>query len=552
MMRRQVWRAFVLSAITLSATVVPFSLSGALKYTSANENAHTIVLSLPGPFNGCTILDAGATASSDSILDLIRPSAFLTLPNGSLTGEGGAIASAELTSLQPETVRYTIAPKETWSDGSPFNGSSLVAWWQKAKSLASVQSDGYRDIQSLTVSHAGLTVTAVFATPYADWNTLFRDVEAAGAPSGCAISNLVKRPSLGAYTVTSASANQIVLSMNPTWPVDANRYGHVIITDSTALPTSTKDAYASYGVNFTSAQIEELSSHSNLLSHIGSSSVIEELTFAPIRAQTTSRVVREALSWSIPRQNLIDVLYGAVTYEPSVAASAIYSQGQNQYPGSSGTNPVGQATTTTVAGTPSNGLADCVTCALAVLKLAGYATHGTELIGTNGVELRIRLAVGPSALDRRAAKLIVNDWAAIGIATSVVKESSEIAASHAASNGSVAVALFARPTTTTPAYTARSWSGLPYPDAFPSGDYSAQVNTLFTQASAIFNPVTASSTWLQLDQYIMSHYWVRPLFTEPMLMTWTSTLVTVGVSFTVQGFVDAMPTWSISTTTTPS
>ena len=61
--------------------------------------------------------------------------------------------------------------------------------------------------------------------------------------------------------------------------------------------------------------------------------------------------MRQALSWSIERQALIDKEFGAVTFSPSVAASAIYSQGQSQYPGGGGTNPVGQATTTTTTPT---------------------------------------------------------------------------------------------------------------------------------------------------------------------------------------------------------
>ena len=74
------------------------------------------------------------------------------------------------------------------------------------------------------------------------------------------------------------------------------------------------------------------------MSKIASSSNIEELTFSP-RRDHRSLAVREALSWSIKRQALIDQLFGAVTFSPSVAASAIFSQGQSNYPGPTGTEP---------------------------------------------------------------------------------------------------------------------------------------------------------------------------------------------------------------------
>ena len=80
-----------------------------------------------------------------------------------------------------------------WSNGTAFTGDDLVSWWLKARSLASVPHDGYRDIKSLVVSKNGLTVTAVFATPYADWDLLFRDMDAPGTTTSCALSNLAHR-----------------------------------------------------------------------------------------------------------------------------------------------------------------------------------------------------------------------------------------------------------------------------------------------------------------------------------------------------------------------
>ena len=138
--------------------------SGASPAKTSSLNARTIDVSLPGPFNGCTFLDPGVTPTTDAINDLIVPSAFLTSSAGNPYGENGPIASAELTSLTPETVIYTIAPKQKWSDGTPFDGADLVGWWQRARAQRSVLSDGYRDIQTLTVSKDGLDVTGVFAT----------------------------------------------------------------------------------------------------------------------------------------------------------------------------------------------------------------------------------------------------------------------------------------------------------------------------------------------------------------------------------------------------
>lgn len=542
----------VLSLLCLSVVALPVALTGAAAVTSANENAHTLSLSLPGPFNGCSYLDLGATPTTDAILDLVRPSAFVTSPNDTLAGEGAPIASAELTSLQPETVRYTIAPAQTWSDGVPFTGSDLVGWWQRARSLSSVTSDGYRAIKTLTVAPGGLVVTAVFATPYADWNLLFRDVEAIGTPQGCAIDNLLTRPSLGPYRVTSASANRVVLVMNPSWPLDTNRFGRIVITDATALPKSSSSVYASYSLAVTRGQVELLSTHPTLLSHILSSSNVEEVTFAPSRPFSQRVVVRQALSWSIDRQLLIDRLFGAVTFSPSVAASVVYSQGQSQYPGTTGAGPGGQTTSTTVSVSPSNGLSDCVACALDILQKSGFLRTPAGWLSGAGQLLSVRLGVGPSALDHSVAKLITSDWKKLGVSAVTIDESSDATAARAAATDLVDAAVFSRPTSTAPSFAARSWEGPAYPNTYPSGMRTAALTKIFTQATAIFNPVTASATWLRFDQIIMRNYWARPLFTPPSLVVWSSSLVTVLNSFSVEGFVDQLPTWAISPPASPS
>ena len=544
-----------LAGLTLAVILIPVALASAAPKTTTNDNNKVLKISVPGPFNGCTFLDAGTTPSSDGILDLVRPSAFLTSSGGNLVGEGGPIAAAELTSLKPETVVYTIAPNQRWSNGQLFDASDLVAWWAYAQSLSSVKSDGYRAISSLNVTNGGLSVTAIFATPYAEWNLLFRDVEAPGAPVGCAISNLVKRPSLGPYVVTSASPTTVILTMNKKWPLEPNRFGHVIVSTSDLIPASKSVHFASYSLIVDRAQEQALSAHPGQLSHIGTSSNIEELTFAPGLPLTSALGIRQALSWSLSRQSMINTLWGAVTFSPSVAQSAIFSQGQSAYPGTSGTGPTGQAATTTTTapvagGTP--GLADCLPCALSALKAAGYRHVAKGLVGSNGAVLLLRVAVGPSATDQSSATLIATRWGDLGIRVTQVEETSDTAAAAAAAANHVDVAIFTRPTMTTPSYAARSWAGPAYVDSFPSGERTSQVTSLYDTAVANFNPVAANATWLSLDQVIMNQFWVRPLYTAPSLVEWSSTLANVVGSLSVTGFVDQVSSWTIAPALPPT
>ncbi len=544
---------FAIGALVLAALLVPLAPTLPSAALSNSNAAQTLDLSIPGPFNGCSFLDPGATPSTNAINDLLLPSAFLTNSAGNLVGENGPITSAELTSLTPETVKYTIAPHEKWSNGHTFNGNDLVGWWQRARGLRSVLSDGYRDIKSLSVAPGGLGVTAVFTTPYAEWNLLFRDVEALGTPPGCTLADWARRPTLGPYVLASVARNRVVLAMNRHWPVDKSRFGRVVITDSNAVPTSSSAHFAGFSLIVSRAEVQNISTHPDLQSHIGSSSEIEELSFAAARPFTARIAVREALSWSIARQTIIDQLWGAVTFSPSPSASALYSQGQAQYPGPTGTPPTSQTTTTTIApNTAANGLADCFSCAGDVLTSAGFIRTAKGWVTASGKYLVLTLAVGPSDLDQSVANSVVAGWTSLGVKVHVIRASSEVAAAVMTATNTADLALYTRPTITTVAYTARSWSGPGYEDAYPSSWRSTAVTQLFTQAVENFNPVSATSTWLTMDQQIQKSYWVRPLFTPPSLQAWSTSLVGVTTSFSVPGLVDQIPGWTIGAPSTGS
>lgn len=538
----------VLAAATALVGVSAFIGSNA---RAANAPIQTLNLSIPGPFNGCTILDEAATPSTNAVLDLIRPSAFLTSQAGNLYGEGGAISSAELTSLKPETVTYTLAPDQHWSNGDVFDGGDLVAWWQLARSMASVQSDGYRDIRSMTESQNGLSVTAVFSQPYSEWNTLFRDVEDTATPSGCSWAAFLQRPTLGFYKVVAASPSKIVLVSNPKWTVDPGRFQRIVITDANAIPANARSLFASYSLVVDSAALGAVSTHPSVLSHIGTSSNIAEITFSPRSVVSSSLVFREALSWYINRQTLINKIFGSVTFSTSLAQSALYSQGQSAYPGGNGIGPSGQSTTTTVASTTSSTpLQDCRLCAIDILKQAGFALSAQGWRSRGGALLAIRMAVGPSDLDKAVARQVLSQWRNDGIVVSEIEASSDIQAAQDAATGVADVAVFTRLTTTTASYSARSWSGVPYLDSYPSGVRTAAINQLYEEGIANFNPVAAQATWLQLDQLLMNAFWVRPLFTAPSLVEWSNSISTVYGSLSVPGLVDQVTGWQTTSTST--
>ncbi len=372
-------------------------------------------------------------------------------------------------------------------------------------------------------------------------------MEQLGTPPGCSLADWTGRATLGPYVLASATKDRVILTSNPAWPVDKNRFGRIVITDSNEIPSGTSVHFADFSLIVNRSEVQNISTHPNVQSHIGSSSEIEELSFAPSRPFTARIAVREALSWSIARQSLIDQLWGAVTFSPSAAASALYSQGQAQYPGPSGSSPTSQTTTTTTTpSTAQNGLADCFSCASDVLTSAGFLHTAKGWTTLAGKPLSLTLAVGPSELDQSVATNVVKGWTTLGVKVRIVRKSSEVAAAAASATNTDDLSLYTRPTITTVSYSARSFSGPGYDDTYPSGWRSTAVTQLFNQAVANFNPVTATSTWLVMDQQIQRSYWVRPLFTPPSIQAWSTTLAGVTTSFSVPGLVDQLPGWTIA------
>jgi len=513
----------------------------------ANPATSTLTIALPGPFNGCSVLSPEATATTSAVLDLIRPSAFQTGPTNVLTGEGGAIISAELVSLHPETVSYSIDPKMSWTNGRPFSVSDLITWWRAARLLTSVNGDGYRDISSMAISKTGNSVTATFSTDFADWNLLFRDVEQSGVTRSCAVNQLAIQPSLGPYLVESAAPSRIVLLANPEWTINYNRFHEVIITSSTTLPTSGAKYFVKYDPVATESLVENLVAHPRFQGQFGNSSDIVEMTFSPQRALTQSRPLRVALSWLLNRRAILNHLFGSFTFTPSVPTSALFSQGQVDYP----------VADKTVKPTPRNSAVvdpsqDCDACAVTLLDSLGYFKSTTGWRDATNSALGVVLAEGPSTLDHRTATLVAQQWTAQGITVTITRGSTDAQAAAMAATGTADVAIFDRPTSTTPWTSARSWGETPYLDSYSSGVRTTATNRLFTLAQATFNPATADVTWLKIDHQILTEFWVRPLYTVPSMTEWSGPVANVVPALSLSGLVDQVSNWGItlpSTTT---
>lgn len=122
--------------------------------------------------------------ASDNLLALgimvqhVYPSTFLTTPDFEVVLDEELMVSAEQVEDDPQTIEYVIRDEAVWSDGEPISGDDFVYMWEQTinpdNDVASTV--GYEDIESVTPSEDGKTVTVVFAQPFAEWKGLFDDI----------------------------------------------------------------------------------------------------------------------------------------------------------------------------------------------------------------------------------------------------------------------------------------------------------------------------------------------------------------------------------------
>ena len=529
--------------VLFGVLIVALSLVAAYSsstFIPATTSSSTLTLALPGPFSGCPSSTALLSDSTRAILDLTRPSAFQTGYDGQLVGEGGAIQAAELTSLSPETVVYTLNTHLTWSTGRPFGPSDMVAWWHQEQGVPGLVGQGYRDIRSLVVSPSKSQVTALFyaRTPFTEWNLLFRDVEAAGAPGGCGVDLLAVRPSLGPYEITSATSTVVTLSANPSWPLNYNRFQHIRVLASDTTHASGQ-FYVGFSPVVTSSDLGAIAAHSSYASSFVSSPNVLEAAFSPASSLVSSTDVRAGLSWALDRSRLLSRI------DPSGGTSSVPTS--TLYPPSSPLYPVPDLAPAPSRATPtlSGTGVDCPTCSPGLLARAGWVERGGEW-WSRGRRVQLTLGVGPTDIDQRAARAVATTWRRLGVAVTLVTFASDDATARAVATGALPVGIYTRPLGSSPWWVMSSYEHVGGELSYPTGVTTPVLSRVLARVTNDFNPQQAQISWEIFDQWLQRQFWLRPLVTPPALTLWSGRVGNVQPSGSLLGLVDQVTNWGVA------
>jgi peptide/nickel transport system substrate-binding protein len=280
--------------------------------------------SIPTTLNDHTV--SGDTAAGRLVASTVWVQVFQIGPGLRPQLDTDVVQSAEVVSVNPQTVVYQIAPKAVWSDGVPITAADFQYAWQSqrgdatdvdgsADSVASTA--GYRDIVSVASAAQGRTVTVTFRTPYADWESLFDDLlpahiaEQVGWNHGFDHFDAHVFVSAGPWIIKKwLPGVEIVLGRNPRWWGTVPRFNRVLLEQDSG-PGELTQKLAANRVQvaavstFDASLLSQVSSLPRVESETRLGTTMLQLDFNVRRAPLNAVTVRQGIAHTIDRVGIV-------------------------------------------------------------------------------------------------------------------------------------------------------------------------------------------------------------------------------------------------------
>ena len=490
---------------------------------------------VPTTLNDHTV--AGDTPAGRMVASALWAQVFRVGPGLTPQLDTNVVDSAEVINLHPQTVVYQIDPRAVWSDGVPMSVDDFSYAWESQQGGAtdidgspdSVASTlGYRDITSITGSNSGRTVTVMFRTPFADWTSLFADLlpahiaQRVGWNHGFDRFDPAVLVSGGPWQVLSwQPGSSIVLGRNPKWWASAPSLDRIVVRNvpgnaALASALASGQVQAAYPSGFDQSFMAEASSSSVLESSTSLGTRMLQLDFNVRRPPLDAATVRQGIAHAIDRAGLVTSVGQPENHYVWEDNNHLFSNGQPGYgDGAAGYEQADLAMSTHL------------------LEQGGLAAdaRGTWSMHGKPVSLTIvwadddpwSAAAGPIV----AAQLVAAGFNVVATPVPAAALYGLVLPAEAFDLALVPVDAGAYPSalgdvfSTSPAVTgvavSEDWTGFDDP----------KIDTLFSQAVQELAPPSAHVIYQQIDQALWSAMPTLPLFAEPTVLVWSSSLTGV-------------------------
>jgi len=496
----------------------------------------------PTGFNNNTSKDNGTSVAN--VVINVLPQAFHLTPDFKVAMNTDLLDSAEQTSSQPQTIVYKIKQNAVWSDGVPVSADDFIYLWKNLngtiKNNDVATTTGYDQIQSVTGSDNGKTVTVVFKTPFSDWRSLFCSGNfilpahyVSKQPGGWNTGldkNPQNIPSAGPFKVQNYTPGQsLTLVRNDQY------FGKKASLDSIVfrfLPESTTQpaALQNNEVDMIYPQpqldmVQQVKALPDVSNQVNLGPTFEHLDFNFKNQFLSDVAVRKAIATGINVDELVKRTVGQFASQVKPLGNRLWMPFQQPYQ-----DHFGQYGKGDVAG------------AQKLLDAAGY-TKGSDGIYTKGgkkISVRFSTTAG-NKLRETQGELFQAQMKQVGIDIKIANLDSQKLFGDALPNGNFDIADFA-------------WVGGPFAvsgnrDIYRTGAGSnygqyanSKVDQMFAQAMAEFDANKAADLLNQIDQIITDDMATIPLYNKPTFLAFRNTFVNVSDNATQDG-----PFWNSST-----
>lgn len=228
------------TAVALTATACSSSTGSVSPGASGSASSGgTLTFALDEDVPGFNVLLEGNNLFVlTEMLDQTLPRVFKIQPNLKPALDTDIVTSAAVVNADPQTIVYHINPKAVWSDGVPISVDDFVYAWHAQsgnpaftdvgdQKFLPASTAGYNQIQSVTGSDGGKTVTVVMSKPFGDWQSLFSQnnpllpahiASKVGFDKGFANFGSAAQVSGGPYMIQSYTKGESLVEVrNPKW-----------------------------------------------------------------------------------------------------------------------------------------------------------------------------------------------------------------------------------------------------------------------------------------------------------------------------------------------
>ncbi|GEL18559.1 hypothetical protein PA7_23960 [Pseudonocardia asaccharolytica DSM 44247 = NBRC 16224] len=478
----------------------------------------------------------------------VLPFTFVTQPDLTLAMNEDLLASAEQTSTSPQTIVYEIKPEAVWADGTPITADDFVYNWKvqngrDCPTCAAATNSGYDQVQSVTGSNNGKTVTVVYSKPYTDWKNLW----SSGAPlypahiaaqqgdlntpEGLAAAfsyfeKTVPTYTGGAYRIENWQPNVALTTVpNPQWYGSTkpalDRVIFRIITDATQEPVALQNNEVQ--VIYPQPQVDlvqQVANIPNVSQYQGLGLTWEHFDLNLANPFLADEALRDAMFTATNRQDIIAKTVGQFNNEVGPMNSHMFVPGQPGYED--------------VVSETGHGNGD-VEAARKILTDAGYtgAQEGQRLTRPDGQvvpPLRIRYTTG-NAIRQNECELFASYMRPLGLDVQVVPTDD---LGGTLNSGDYDIMVFA-------------WVSSPFPFANAQqtwlstsssnfGKYNnPEVDRLLTEAASSTDEAAARDLLIQADRILSEDAYVLPLYQKPTFIAVQNSVANVRNNSSLDG-----------------